>query len=165
MKTMNLMNRAASLTIVLTLMAGIFTGCSKNDDDDQGAANDKGIVKMTVTTSSEFDKNKGADINVTVSSHDSRANYQKWKVNGVETGAEMNHTYLSDVFNGGKTLVLESPDIYLGASVNVSAAATEVAYTLKYKLEEKGKLIEEATVLVSKDKSVRKNWVFSNYGK
>ncbi|SMC60289.1 hypothetical protein [Pedobacter nyackensis] len=165
MKTMNLINRAVSFTMVLALMAAVFTGCSKNDDDDQGGSEDKGIVKMTVTTSGEFDKNKGADINLTVSSHDSRANYQKWKVNGVETGAEMNHTYLSDAFNGGKTLVLESPQTYLGASVNLSASTSDVGYTLSYKLEEKGKVVEEATIVVAKDKPVRKNWVFSNYGK
>jgi len=165
MKTVNLINRVASLTMVLALTTAVFTGCSKNKEEGPGGSADKGMVKMTVTTSSEFDKNKGANINVTVSSHDSRANYQKWKVNGVETGAEMNHTYLSDAFNGGKTLILESPDTYLGASVNVSASTTDIGYTLKYKLEEKGKVVEEATVLVSKDKPIRKNWVFSNYGK
>ena len=165
MKTKNLLNRTASFTIVLALVASVFAGCSKKDDDDQGSPDDKGVVKLTVTTSAEFDKNRGADINVTVSSHDSRANYQKRKVNGVETGAEMNHTYLSDVFNGGKTLIMESPQTYLGASVNVSASTTDLAYTLTYKLEEKGKVVEEATIVVSKDKPVRKNWVFSNYGK
>ncbi|MNL04832.1 hypothetical protein D3C87_1254090 [compost metagenome] len=162
MKTNKLFSPVISFTMLWVLV--VLAGCSKKSGD-KGGPEDKGIVKMTVSTSGEFDKNRGADINVTVSSHDSRANYQKWKVNGVETGAEMNHTYLSDAFNGGKTLIMESPDTYLGASVNVSASTSDVAYTLTYKLEEKGKVVEEAAIVVSKGNSVRKNWVFSNYGK
>lgn len=150
--------------VILALVTFAFVGCSK--DDDNTPSDGKGRVKLTVTTSSSFDKAKGANIQVSVGSHDGNANPQKWKINGQELAAKTVYIYSEDDFQGGKTYTFESVDSYLGASAQITALTTGTAYTLTYKIEEGGKVHDEGTVEVKSGNSpVSLPWTFSNYGK
>lgn len=148
--------------MVLAFVMVAFVGCSKDDDGPSGG---KGKVKLTVTTSSSFDKANGANIQVSVGSHDGNANPQKWKVNGQELPAKTVYIYSEDDFQGGKTFTFESVDSYLGANVAITALTTGATYTLTYKIEEGGKVHDEGTVEVKSSNSVVSlPWTFSNYG-
>ncbi|MNI40452.1 hypothetical protein D3C73_946760 [compost metagenome] len=161
---MQIMKIKSMYLMVLTLVTLAFVGCSK--DEDNTPSDGKGKVKLTVTTSSSFDKTKGANIQVSVGSHDGNANPQKWKVNGQELAAKTVYMYSEDDFQGGKTFTFESLDSYLGASASITAMTTGAAYTLTYKIEEGGKVHDEGTVEVrSGNNPVSLPWNFSNYGK
>ncbi|MDR6737634.1 MULTISPECIES: hypothetical protein [unclassified Sphingobacterium] len=128
--------------VVLALVTFAFVGCSKDDDNTMPSEN-KGALKVTVTTSSSFTVD-GGDVSVSCGSAGSDAKPQTWTVNGTAgTTGQVLYSVEKEYFQGGKTAILESPANYLTASVNISAFTIKQPFTLTYKVEQGGKVIVE----------------------
>lgn len=128
--------------MVLTLVTLAFVGCSK-DDDNTVPTDNKGALKVTVTTSSSFSVD-GGEVSVSCGSMGGDAKPQTWTVNGAAgTVGQVLYSVEKEYFQAGKTAVLESPANYLTASVNISAFTIKQPFTLTYKVEQGGKVIVE----------------------
>ena len=139
----------AAMAVALSLFT--LNSCSKDDDGPSGGGNGK-KAKITFSVSSAFNKAEGDDFSVGVGAWNSGGFYVDWKVDGkTEKGTVV--TVGSDYVNGGKSnVVVESVQDFASGSVSISSFNISGApFTVTYKVEVDGEIIDEKTVEVSAD--------------
>lgn len=147
------------LATMLIVSAVLFLGCSK--DDDNGGES-KGVVKLTITSSSSFNASNGNSITGGMSSSDASSNFLAIKINGEQTDASVvSHTRTGVDFNGGRTYVFETIGNYNTVVINVvGSCIDENPYTLTYKIEQGNDIIAENTLAISREgNAYNKNYI------
>ncbi|NRF37884.1 hypothetical protein [Pedobacter foliorum] len=127
----------------------VLFSCKKKDGDSPSS--DK-KAKITITLSSEFKKAESDKFDVTLVASKGNGTTVDWNVNGVLVkGASLNLG--TDDFNGGKTIVIESASGFYTGALNIGGfefGATP--FTVTYKVEVNGKLIDEGSQRIVKDR-------------
>ncbi|TKC09069.1 hypothetical protein [Pedobacter frigoris] len=140
----NVMMLACGLTALTVLFS-----CKKKDDNSPSSGKK---AKITLTLSSDFKKAEGDYFDVTLAASKTNGSTVDWKVDGVLVkGASLNLG--TDNFNGGKTIVIESADSFYAGALNIGGfefGATP--FTVTYKVEVDGKVINEGSERIVKDR-------------
>ncbi|RQO76495.1 hypothetical protein DBR40_11350 [Pedobacter sp. KBW01] len=147
MKIQRKITQFALAMIAVTLLFS----CKKKSDDP--AANGGKKAKITITLSGDFKKAEGDYFDVDVAGGRTDASSIDWLVNGVTKKGTV-ITVGTDDFNGGKTIVLESASNFFAGSVQFGGfefGATP--FTVDYKIEVDGKVIDQGTERIVKDRS------------
>jgi len=131
---------------VLTLLFS----CKKKDGGNAPSSDKK--AKITLTLSSEFKKAEQDKFDVTLVASKSDGTTIDWNVDGVLVrGASLNLG--TDNFNGGKQIVIESASgFYTGALIIGGFEYGLTPFTVKYKVEVNGKVIDEGSERIVKDR-------------
>lgn len=138
------------------LMAGMLAltvlfSCKKKSDDPTGGTEGK-KAKITISLSSEFKKAESDKFDVTVVGANATGTTIDWLVDGVtKKGSAI--TVGTDDFNGGKTIVIESASSFYAG--NLSFGGFEFGatpFTVNYKIEVNGKIIDQGTERIVKDR-------------
>lgn len=134
--------------LILAFVTMSFVGCSK--DDNTTPSENKGVLKVTVTPSSDYVAEDGSTMSVSVNGANTTGVSTLWKVNGADgTTGQNNYSVPKEYFKGGKTAILETQSSYSFASVQIAAHAYSKSFKLNYKIEQGGKVVVEKVVDVN----------------
>lgn len=129
---------------ILMLAAAVFSGCS--EDEDPGNADNK-QAKITLSVSDGFNKADGDHFTFGVGGTTTAGTYVDWEVDGeVEKGVVI--SLGSDDVDGGKSgIVVESMQGFAAGNLNIGTFNIDgEPFTLTYKVEVNGKVLDEQTV-------------------
>ncbi|WP_449436090.1 hypothetical protein [Pedobacter steynii] len=128
----------------------ILFSCKKKDGGDGPSSGKK--AKITLTLSSDFKKAESDKFDVTLVASKTNGSTVDWNVDGVLVkGASLNLG--TDNFNGGKTIVIESADsFYTGALIFGGFEFGATPFTVTYKVEVNGKVIDQGSERIVKDR-------------
>lgn len=136
--------------MVLTLVAFAFIGCSKDDDPKPVNFKDHDIT-ATITVSKEFKKAENDKFDVSISGMKTNSVFVDWNVNGVKVTDDIVRLGTDD-FNGGKTVIFKSLEKFQVGDLTIGGfefGATP--YTVTWKIEDNGKVVEEGSKVIVKD--------------
>ncbi len=142
--------------------AGLFSGCSSDDDnDDYGMDTKKGKFTITVNgikpgmdleNGEEYDQASFIFAGVSLD----QGKPTIWKVNGVERPNEEGITIDEDDFATTKTFTVETVADVVSLGVSVQCINFKTPFTVSYKAEINGKVVKEI-----KDQSVEEGKDFT----
>lgn len=156
MKKTNLKTYIFSVLILL-VTGFMLTGCSKDDESPSLSTKN---VKVTFSVSSTFNKETGSIFDLAINGgvilSNGTVKTVDWKVNGVNSVGTT--TIGSDFVNGGKSnVVVESAEPISSGVLSIGVAqagSTAGPFTLTYKVEFGGNIIDEKTVIMTTDSDV-----------
>ncbi|RYD99245.1 MAG: hypothetical protein EOP54_04855 [Sphingobacteriales bacterium] len=146
MKSTRLRIPLAGVSILL-LSAALFSSCKKTASVSSGKN-----AKITFSVSSAFNKAEGDDFSLSVGAATFDGSYVDWTVDGTtERGTIVSVT--SDYVNGGKSnVVVASAQKFNTGSVSISSFNISGApFTVSYKVEVDGKVVDEKSVEIAHD--------------
>lgn len=146
MKSRKLIIPVAGISILL-LSATLFSSCKKTVDTITGKN-----AKITFSVSNAFNKAEGDDFSLNVGGATFDGSSVDWTVDGTtEKGTIVSVT--SDYVNGGKSnVVVASVQKFNTGSVSISSFNIGGApFTVSYKVEVDGKVVDEKSVEIAND--------------
>lgn len=136
------------LATVLALFCFIFVGCSSGDDAPAPSGKN---AKITFSVSEQFSKAEGDYFKLDVSGGLADGTFIDWKING-ETEVGVLATVNSDDVDGGKDIIIESAESFYSGHLSIGGFEFgETPFTITYKIEVNGNIIDEQTVELEKD--------------
>ncbi len=133
--------------LILLVSTLLFTACGKKDSSPSLSGKS---AKITFSVSGTFDKASGDDFSIGAGGGKLDGTYVDWKVNGAtEIGTVV--TVGSDFVDGGiSNAVIESVQKFSAGSVTISSFNIGGdPFTVTYKVEVDGKIIDEKSVTIA----------------
>ncbi len=135
---------------VLGLISLAIVGCSKDDDPKPVNFKDHNVT-ATITLSKEFKKAEQDNFSVTISGGKENGTFVDWDVNGTKRTDDIVHLGTDD-FDGGKTIVLKSLEKFQFGTLDFGGFEFgNTPYTVTWKIEDNGKVLDEGSKVVVKD--------------
>lgn len=136
--------------VILALVTFAFVGCSKDDDPKPVTFKDHNVT-ATISLSKEFKKAESDYFNLTISGGKENGTFVDWDINGTKVTDDIIKLGTDD-FDGGKTIVLKSLEKFQFGSLSFGGFEFgSTPYTVTWKIEDNGKVIDEGSKVIVKD--------------